>query len=89
MLYRPKCFFSKVRKIHIAIALNANASSSIPRRANPASYRAYKPYLRHTHDSAKDTEAESEDGSAAGGEERGGVPDGDVVDALFEDEVLG
>ena len=63
--------------------------ASIPRRANPASYRAYKPYLRHTHDSAKDTEAESEDGSAAGGEERGGVPDGDVVDALFEDEVLG
>ena len=68
--------------------LKANITS-IPRRTDLASYRTNEPHLRHTHYSTEDTKAESEHGGAAGGEKGGGIPDGDVVFALFEDEVLG
>ena len=53
--------------------------------------RPHKPYLRHAHDSPKDTEAKSDGGCDARGEAmRGGVV-GDVVamDAAFEEEVFG
>ena len=63
--------------------------TSIPRRTNPASDRTNEPHLRHTHHCTEDTKAKGQHGGAAGWEEGRGVPDGDVVFALFEDEVLG
>ena len=63
--------------------------TSIPRRTNLPSYRTNKPHLRHTHYSTEDTKAECDDGGSARWKEGWGVPDGDVVLALFEDEVFG
>ena len=63
--------------------------TSVPGRTNFASYRTNEPHLRHTHHSTEDAKAESQHGGSAGGEKGRGVPDGDVVFALFEDEVLG
>lgn len=51
--------------------------------------RADEPHLRHAHDRAEDPEAEGEHGCDPGGEQARVVPDGDVVFALLEDEVLG
>lgn len=49
---------------------------------------ADEPDLRHAHDGAEDAEAEGQDGGDAGREEARVVPDGDVVLAALEDEVL-
>lgn len=51
--------------------------------------RPYKPHLGHSHDSAENAKEKSQDGGHTGRKELGIVPDGDVVFALFEDEVLG
>ena len=45
--------------------------------------------LSHSHDSAKDPKAKASDAGNARREQIGRVPDGDVVFALLEDEVLG
>ena len=63
--------------------------TSITRIPNFLAYRADKPYLRHTHHGAEDAKAKGEDGGHAWWEEFGVVPDGDVVFAVFEDEVFG
>ena len=63
--------------------------TSIPGRTNFASYGPNEPWLRHTHYSTEDAKAECQHGGSAGGEKGWGVPDGDVVFAFFEDEVLG
>lgn len=61
----------------------------IARIADPLAYGADEPHLRHAHDGAEDPEAEGEYGGDAGWEQARVVPDGDVVFALLEDEVLG
>ena len=48
-----------------------------------------EPHLRHAHDGAHDAEAEGQHRCDARGQQGGGVPDGDVIFAGFEDEVLG
>ena len=63
--------------------------TSIPGRTDFAAYRTNEPYLRHTHYSTEDTEAECQHGGSAGGKKGRGIPDGDVVFAFLEDEVLG
>ena len=63
--------------------------TAVTRIANLPADGAYEPHLRHAHDGAEDAEAEGEHGGDAGREQARGVPDGDVVFALFEDEVLG
>ena len=62
---------------------------SIPRQTDFLADGPDEPDLRHAHDGAEDAEAEGEHGGAAGGEQLARVVDGDVVLALFEDEVLG
>lgn len=61
----------------------------VSRVPNLPAHGADEPQLRHAHDGAEDAEAESEHGREAGGQEFRVVPDGDVVFALLEDEVLG
>lgn len=68
------------RKPHIA---------TITRVPNMFPDRTDEPDLRHAHDGAEDAEAEGEDGGDARGEQFAVVPDGDVVLAAFEVEVLG
>ena len=63
--------------------------TAILRVPDPLADGPYEPDLRHAHDGAEDAEAESEDGGEAGREQARVVPDGDVVFALLEDEVLG
>ena len=63
--------------------------AAVLRVANLAADGADEPDLRHAHDGAKGAEAEGEDGGDAGREEARVVPDGDVVLAALEDEVLG
>lgn len=51
--------------------------------------RPDEPHLRHSHKGTEDAKAKGEDGGDAGGEEFAVVPDGDVVLAALEVEVLG
>lgn len=55
---------------------------------DPLADGADEPHLRHAHDGAEDAEAEGEHGGEARREQARVVPDGDVVFALLEDEVL-
>ena len=68
--------------------LEANVAP-VRRIPDPLAHGPDEPHLRHAHHGAEDAEAKGEHGGDAGREEARVVPDGDVVLALFEDEVLG
>ncbi len=68
--------------------LEANVAA-VCRIPNLLAYGPDEPHLRHAHDGAENPEAKGQDGGDAGGEQARVVPDGDVVLAALEDEVLG
>ena len=61
----------------------------VRRIPNLLAYGPDEPHLRHAHDGAEDPEAKGQDGGDAGGKQARVVPDGDVVLAALEEEVLG
>ena len=61
---------------------------TITRIADFLAHGTDEPDLSHAHHGAEDAEAESQDGGHPGGKQVRGVPDGDVVFALLEDEVF-
>ena len=86
LLQRPKNPKTHRRKRKRQLEPNVAPVLRVPDRL---AHRADEPNLRHAHDGAEDAEAKGQDGGDAGREEAGVVPDGDVVFAAFEDEVLG
>ena len=86
LLQRPKHHEAERRKRKRQLEADV---APVRRVADPLAHGPDEPDLRHAHDGAEDAEAKGHDGCQARRQEARVVPDGDVVFAALEDEVLG